>query len=79
MGSKDLSDVYYSVPIQEEDRKYLRFRWGSELLQFTCLPNALAQAPKKFTKVLEAVYGKLQEKGHSCSGYIDDTFVMGES
>lgn len=68
LGSLDLSDAYYSVPIQEEDRRYLRFRWEGVLYQYTCLPNGLAQAPRKF-----------QMKGHSCFGYIDDTFVMGET
>lgn len=79
LGSLDLSDVYYSVPVHEEDRKYLRFRWGEKTFQYTCLPNGLAQAPRKFTKILKPVFGKLQQDGHSCFGYIDDTFVMGET
>lgn len=79
MGSLDLSDAYYSVPIHDDDRKFLRFRWGRSLFQYTCLPNGLAQAPRKFTKLLKPVFASLQLKGHSCFGYIDDTFVMGES
>lgn len=35
MGSLDLSDAYYSVPIHEEDRKYLRFGWEGILFQYT--------------------------------------------
>lgn len=52
---------------------------GDELLQYTCLPNGLAQAPRKFTKLLKPVFACLQQTGHSCFGYIDDTFVMGET
>lgn len=33
LGSLDLSDAYYSVPIHPEDRKFLRFRWEGEMLQ----------------------------------------------
>ena len=28
MGSLDLSDAYYSIPVTTEDRKYLGFKWG---------------------------------------------------
>ena len=79
MGSLDLSDAYYSIPVVEGDRKLLRFNWRGELYQFTCLPNGLAQAPRTFTKVLRPVFATLQEQGHSCFGYIDDTFIMGET
>lgn len=51
----------------------------TELFQYTCLPNGLAQAPRKFTKILKPVLGKLQQQGHSCFAYIDDTFFMAES
>lgn len=52
---------------------------GGEMYQYTCLPNGLAQAPRTFTKVLKPVFATLQEQGHSCFGYIDDTFIMGET
>ena len=49
------------------------------MYQFTCLPNGLSQAPRTFTKVLRPVFATLQEMGHSCFAYIDDTFIMGET
>ena len=52
MASIDLKDAYYSVPITKEDRKYLRFLWQGTLFQFTCLPNGLSCAPRKFRKIL---------------------------
>ena len=53
MASIDLKDAYYSVPIAREDRKYLRFKWQGSLYQFTCLPNGLSCASRKFTKLLK--------------------------
>ena len=49
MASIDLKDAYYSVPITRKDRKYLRFLWQGNLFHFTCLPNGLSCAPRKFT------------------------------
>ena len=45
MAVLDLKDAYYSVPINPQHRKYLRF----EFKEFTCLPNGLASAPRVFT------------------------------
>jgi hypothetical protein len=52
MASIDLKDAYYSTPIRERDKKYLRFYWNNQLYQFTCLPNGLSSGPRKFTKTL---------------------------
>ena len=30
MVSIDLKDVYYSVPVNPEDHKYLKFQWNSQ-------------------------------------------------
>jgi hypothetical protein len=36
--SIDLKDAYLSVPIEEGDRKYLRFTWEERVYEFQCLP-----------------------------------------
>ena len=41
MASIDLKDAYYSVSVNKNHRKYLRFIWKHQLFQFTCLPNGL--------------------------------------
>ena len=79
MGSVDLKDAYYTVPIMKEHRKFLRFRWAGELFQFAVLPNGLACAPRIFTKLLNPVFAKLREEGHECFQYIDDSFVVADS
>lgn len=78
MASLDLADAYYSIPVAEEDRKFLRLRWEGQLYQYTCLPNGLAQAPRNFTKILKPIFGHLALQGHISFGYIDDTFIMGQ-
>ena len=79
MASLDLSKAYFSVPINESDRKFLRFQWKNYLFQFTVLPNGLSSAPRTFTKILKPVYAYLRRLGVVASGYIDDSFLMAES
>lgn len=79
MASLDLADAYYSVPITREDRKFLRLKWKGELIQYTCLPNGLAQAPRNFTKILKPIFAHLASEWHISFGYIDDTFIWGNT
>ena len=79
MGSIDLKDAYYSVPVRKEDRKFLRFRWKGTLFQFRVLPNGLACAPRFFTKILNPVFAKLRESGVEGFPYIDDSFIVADS
>ena len=79
MASVDLKDAYYSVPVREEHRKYLRFQWEDKLWQFNCMPNGLALAPRKFTKLLKPVFATLRAKGHLSSAFLDDSFLLAET
>jgi hypothetical protein len=81
MASIDLRHGYYSVPIASEHRKYLRFRWRGKIYQYTCLANGLASAPRLFTKLIKNnnKYAKLRRLGYKNSGYIDDSFLLGDT
>ena len=79
MASVDLKDAYYSVPIAVSDQKYLKFKWGGKLYQFTCFPNGLALCPRKFTKLMKPAYSVLRQLGHINSPYIDDSYLQGGS
>ena len=79
MASVNLRDAYFSIPIDEEHQKFLRFLWRGKLFQFTCLPNGLSCAPRLFTKVLKPVYATLTRKGHLNVGYIDDSYLQGDT
>ena len=79
MASIDLKDAYYSVSIDTNHRKYLRFIWKNQLFQFTCLPNGLSSAPRIFTKLMKPAYSTLRCKGFENVGYIDDTYLKGST
>ena len=79
MASIDLKDAYYSVSIDTNHRKYLRFTWKNQLFQFTCLPNGLSSAPRIFTKLMKPAYSTLRCKGFENVGYIDDTYLKGST
>ena len=49
------------------------------LYQYTCLPNRLSSAPRIFTKLLKPVFSTLHNKGHFISGYIDDSYLQGDT
>ncbi len=76
MASIDLKDAYYGVPVHPDFRKYLRFIWRDSLLQFTCLPNGLSCAPRKYTKLMKPVYAYLRRAGHAVSGFLDDMLIV---
>ena len=79
MASVDLRHAYYSVPIAEEERKFLRFRWKGKIFEYCSLPNGIACAPHYFTKLLKPVFSKLRQMGHTNSGYIDDSILIAET
>lgn len=79
MASVDLQDAYYSVKIDDEYQKYLKFSWENQLYKFTCLPNGLACAPRLFTKLLKPIYSTLRSRGFLSVAYIDDSYLQGES
>lgn len=79
MASVDLRDAYYSIPIDKEYQKFLRFQWKGKLFKFTCSPNGLSSAPRLFRKVLKPLYATLRCKGHLNVGYIDDSYLQGDT
>ena len=79
MASADLTDAYYSVPINEKHKKFLRFFWKGKILEYQALPNGLSPGPRVFTKLLKPLYSSMAEKGHTSFPYIDDSFVLGET
>ena len=79
MASLDLKDAYYSVPIHDKFRKYLRFSYKNVCYEYTCLPNGLASAPRVFTKLLKPALSHLRKMGHNVIGYIDDLYIQGDT
>lgn len=79
LASVDLSDAYFSIPIHESYRKFLRFIWNEQLYEFVCLPFGYSLAPRTFTKVLKPLYSLLRSNGMKVCYYIDDTLIIAAS
>lgn len=73
MAPIDLEDTYYSVLVNDQNKRNLKFSWNGNLYQFTCCPNGPALCPRKSPNLLEPVHSTLRKKGHLSIGYIDDS------
>ena len=76
MAKIDIKDAYYSVPIHEDDKKYLKFVYNNKLYVFVCLPNGLCSGPRKFTKLLKPPLASMRLQNCLVSGYIDDLITI---
>ena len=78
MVTIDLKDAYYSVPVNEDSRKYLKFLWNSSIYEFKSLPNGYRDAPRLFTKIMKPIaFGTLVKLGHASVVYSDDSYLLG--
>ena len=57
----------------------LKFCFDGALYKYACFPNGLASAPRIFTKLLKPAYAILRSMGHLNSGYIDDSYLQGDT
>ena len=73
----DLKDAYYTVPVNQDHRRYLRFCYQGTLHEFCCLPFGLSSAPRAFTKLLKPVATLLRfmEFGSPVI-YLDDILLL---
>ena len=79
LASIDIKDAFYSVPIHEDHRKYLKFMWDGNIFQFCAMPNGYCDAMRVFTKLLKPVFASLREQGYDSIIYVDDSFLLGDS
>ena len=49
------------------------------MYQFTCLPNGLSCALRKFTKILKQALATLHTMGHISVTHIDDLYLEGQT
>ena len=76
MTSIDQKDAFFSVPINNDYQKYLKFIFGN-LSQFTSMPNGYGRAMRIFTKILKIRFGYLRSQGHNSVVYVDDSYLQG--
>ena len=77
--SLDMSDAYFSIPIEKSYRKYLKFYWKGNLYEFCALPFGISSAPRVFTKVVKVIFSQIRSFGISSFFYIDDSFFQDPS
>jgi len=75
----DLKDAYLTVPINNQDWKFLRFTWKGIAYEFTVLPFGLATAPCVFTKLLHPVVASLRRQGIRLLIFLDDILIAASS
>ncbi len=78
-ASCDLSQAYYACPVHPDQHKLLRFKWENKLYEFNCFVNGLAEAPRKFTKIMNVAFSHLRKMGHTNTHYIDDSLLIAQS
>jgi hypothetical protein len=79
MASIDIKDAYYAVNIDQEDQKYLKFKWRSQYFCYQVLVMGLSSAPERYTKLMKPVYAQLRKQGFESVGYLDDSFLKGDT
>ena len=79
MASVDLKDAFFSIPVQEEDQKYLKFLIRKVFYNFTCMPNGYGPAMRTFTKLLKSPFAHLRQMGHTSVIYVDDSYLQGNT
>ena len=76
MSKIDIKDAYYSIPIEPNDTKFLKFTFMGVLYEFLALPNGYKEGPRRFTKLLKPALASLRENRVCLAAYIDDIIVI---
>ena len=75
----DLKEVYFSVPLNKNSQKFVRFQWSGNLYQFLCLCFGLGPAPGILTKLLKVPIVLLRRVNIRIIIYLDDMLLMGRT
>ena len=79
MTSIDLKDAYFHIPIHNNSRRYLRFVWEDQVLQFKALCFGLSTAPQVFTRVMGTIATLCHQKGIRLHRYLDDWLIVAKT
>ncbi|KAG0758604.1 hypothetical protein G6F25_006029 [Rhizopus arrhizus] len=77
--SVDLSDAFLHIPVHPDSRKFLRFKWKSQIYQYTTTPFGLAPVPYLFTKICRPILEWARTQGIRVSAYLDDWILAAKS
>ncbi len=79
MAKIDLTEAYFTIPVFQGHRKFLRFRWKNKTYEYTCLPFGLSSSPWVFTKLLRVAVAFFRRLGIRLVIYLDDLLIVGSS
>lgn len=79
MATLDLKDAYFLIPINNNHKKFLRFKFHGTIYQFNCMPFGLSCAPWVFTKLMKPVLYILRGRGLISVLYLDDFLLLGNT
>lgn len=80
LGSLDMSDAYFAVPIHQDCWKYLKFKWDGTLYCYKVLVFGLSVAPRIFTRICKPILAMLRGSYNiRCSIYIDDMIIISKT
>lgn len=82
MATIDMKESYLLVPVNPNQRKFLRFHFedfNSQLItyEFKAMPYGLSAAPRAFTKIMREVITSLRRRGFKSVIYLDDIQCIG--
>ena len=73
MRKPDMEDVYFSFPLHQSSRNYVRFSWSGNLYEFLCLCFGLGPAPLKIP------ISALRRMNIRIAIYLDDMLIIGQT
>ena len=77
--SLDLADAFFSIPINEDSKKFLTFEIEGKRYAYNVLPFGLSSSPRVFTKILRPVITFLRHRGVKITAYLDDILICANS
>ena len=79
LASIDIKDAFYSIPMHNSCKKYLKFMWSCSPYVYNVMPNGYVDAMRVFTKMLKPAFAYLREQGYTSVVYVDDSLLHGLS
>ena len=71
-----LKEACFSVPLNKNSQKFVRFQWSSNIYEFLCLCFGLRLAPRIFKKLLKVPIVLLRRVNIRIIIYLDDMLLM---
>lgn len=75
----DLKKAFWTVPVFNKHRRFLRFRWEGVVYEFKTLPFGLASSPWSLRLVTKPIIKHLRSMGIRAHCFVDDLIILNKS